>query len=421
METLKGLASRGECTVVSTIHQPQTKIFNLFDNLILMKSGNIVYQGNAANSLNYFERMGFPCPPMTNPADFLIDIISDFDNGVVVSPEAKKAASERLDKIDSQKFVPYIEEFGGTGSMFNIKEWKPWWHQFSILFRRNMHFHIRRLDIFATNIFVTMLIATFCSLSVWRHMGTGKASGSKRQAALFFCVIHQGIVASLQGTHSFPLERAIMLRERQAGAYYVSAYFIAKTVADFVMQVPAPIVFTCTVYPIIGFRPTADQFFIFMAFMILDAMAATSLANMISCICVSIEMSTVVLALAYEWVRLYGGWFMSPAMMVSYPEWKFADALSYIKYAFVGISLNENSNLILHCAPSERTPAYASGAESISNCKIPPLTTYPYDGAAYNVYYGYDQFTIAYCAGMLIIYIVGCRLFAYLGLRFIKI
>lgn len=44
-QTLKKLASSGECTVIATIHQPQAKIFHMFDDLILLKSGNIVYYG----------------------------------------------------------------------------------------------------------------------------------------------------------------------------------------------------------------------------------------------------------------------------------------------------------------------------------------------------------------------------------------
>ncbi len=32
-------------TIVCSIHQPQSKIFNLFDSLILLKSGNTIYQG----------------------------------------------------------------------------------------------------------------------------------------------------------------------------------------------------------------------------------------------------------------------------------------------------------------------------------------------------------------------------------------
>jgi ATP-binding cassette subfamily G (WHITE) protein 2 len=45
MHTMKSLCESGQCTVVCTIHQPQTKIFNLMDNLLLMKKGEIVYQG----------------------------------------------------------------------------------------------------------------------------------------------------------------------------------------------------------------------------------------------------------------------------------------------------------------------------------------------------------------------------------------
>lgn len=147
--------------------------------------------------------------------------------------------------------------------------------------------------------------------------------------------------------------------------------------------------------------------------MILTSMAATSLANMISCLCVGIEMSTVVLAAAYEISRLYGGWFISPSLMTTFPKWKFADVLSYIKYSFVGVSLNENLHLLINCDTNELS--------SSGKCVIPPTNTAPYDGAAFNSYYGYDQYTIAGCAGGLIIYIVVCRILAYLGLRFIKV
>jgi len=126
-----------------------------------------------------------------------------------------------------------------------------------------------------------------------------------------------------------------MLRERAAGTYYVSAYFLGKTLADMVFQAPAPIIFTCVVYPLTGLSWTSKQFFRFLAFMVLDSFAATSVANAISCIFVSIELSTVVLAMAYEWVRLYGGWFISPAQIELYPDWKFADVLSYIKLVVI--------------------------------------------------------------------------------------
>jgi ATP-binding cassette, subfamily G (WHITE), member 2 len=58
MGTLKDLSERGICTVVCTIHQPQTKIFNLLDNLLLMKKGEIIYQGSCAKAELYFAEAG---------------------------------------------------------------------------------------------------------------------------------------------------------------------------------------------------------------------------------------------------------------------------------------------------------------------------------------------------------------------------
>jgi ATP-binding cassette subfamily G (WHITE) protein 2 len=49
LKTFHSLAhgkSSSKCvTIICSIHQPQSKIFNLFDSLILLKEGNILYQG----------------------------------------------------------------------------------------------------------------------------------------------------------------------------------------------------------------------------------------------------------------------------------------------------------------------------------------------------------------------------------------
>jgi ATP-binding cassette, subfamily G (WHITE), member 2 len=389
--------------------------------------------------LEYFDRLGFPCPPMTNPADHLINVLAigseidsksqqlpDNEYGALASIgeaeegnsgiELKSITTEAVIQWEPMNIIVDLNSIEKDMSPIESpKKQQPWIVQFFILFRRSMHSHIRRWDIIVVNLIVTLIVAVFTASSVWKDIGTHKDSSSRRQPALFFCVIHQGIVASLQGTHSFPLERALMLRERAGGTYYISAYFLAKTFADFTVQVFSPILFSIFVYPNIGFAPTVKQFFIFMGFMILDSNAATSLTNAISCLCVSIEMSTVVAAFTYEICRLYGGWFISPALIKDYSDWTFADVLSYIKYAFVAVSLNENRDLLITCLPRELSPPQTG------SCKIPPLTAAPFDGANYNAYYGYNRYTISACAGYLIAYIICCKVLAYIGLKYIKI
>lgn len=328
IEKLKRIANDG-CMVICTIHQPQNKIFNLFDNLILMKNGLIIYNGLPSTAYDLISSQ--QSPSNINDGDKLIDEISTNDNIQILQPT-------QLDQSlynDTSIFIP--------------KNKQTWIKQFSILLRRNIKYHIYNWKLIVINTLSTIIVSFFICMSVWNLIGINKKSTALRQSALFFSVINQGIVSSLQGTHSFPLERNIMLRERAAGAYKVSAYFVAKTIGDMIFQIFSPILYTCIVYYNIGFQSEASKFFIFMGFMILASMAATSISNMISCICVSIELSTIVLAAVYEISRLYGGWFISPKLLFQYPNWKFADSLSYIKYAFVGVSLNENDGLLITC------------------------------------------------------------------------
>mmetsp|Transcript_2884 Transcript_2884/g.4014 ORF Transcript_2884/g.4014 Transcript_2884/m.4014 type:complete len:132 (+) Transcript_2884:1244-1639(+) len=128
-----------------------------------------------------------------------------------------------------------------------------------------------------------------------------------------------------------------MLRERQAGSYRVSAYFLGKALADFVAQVPSPIIFSLMVYPIIGLNNSSpEKFQYFLLFMILSSIAATSMVNMISCLFLSLQLTVVIIGVSFEITRLFGGWFVSPLALANYYSWKFADALSYLKYGYVG-------------------------------------------------------------------------------------
>lgn len=54
MKYLKKLAKDERKTVVFTIHNPNSEIFGLFDRLILISEGSIIFQGKANSALRYF-------------------------------------------------------------------------------------------------------------------------------------------------------------------------------------------------------------------------------------------------------------------------------------------------------------------------------------------------------------------------------
>ncbi len=75
VETLRKQASLGRI-VICTIHQPNSEIFSLFDKLLLMFEGNIVFNDLAKNAVGYFEKFGLCCPTYSNPAEYLISVLT---------------------------------------------------------------------------------------------------------------------------------------------------------------------------------------------------------------------------------------------------------------------------------------------------------------------------------------------------------
>lgn len=71
VEGLHRLAREYNRTVVFTIHQPRSNIVALFDKLIMLAKGRVMYSGEMVACQQYFAEVGFPCPAGFNIADYL--------------------------------------------------------------------------------------------------------------------------------------------------------------------------------------------------------------------------------------------------------------------------------------------------------------------------------------------------------------
>lgn len=66
---IKELARKGR-TVILTVHQPRSDIYELFDDLLLLSKGKVVYFGKAQEAAAYFEALGHEVPVGWNVADY---------------------------------------------------------------------------------------------------------------------------------------------------------------------------------------------------------------------------------------------------------------------------------------------------------------------------------------------------------------
>lgn len=61
-------------TALVSLLQPPPETFELFDDVIILGEGRIIYQGPREDVLCFFESMGFKCPERKGVADYLQEV-----------------------------------------------------------------------------------------------------------------------------------------------------------------------------------------------------------------------------------------------------------------------------------------------------------------------------------------------------------
>ncbi|KAJ2997734.1 hypothetical protein HDV02_005204 [Globomyces sp. JEL0801] len=124
IECLVGLARDYKRSVILTIHQPRSNIYALFDKLVLMSKGHVVYSGPAQQPvIDHFASLGYECPLGFNIADYLVDLTMHAANAVSVERQPQtpaqvspySAASPRTDIRAQQEHMLYSPKAGSAG------------------------------------------------------------------------------------------------------------------------------------------------------------------------------------------------------------------------------------------------------------------------------------------------------------------
>ena len=73
---LVNLTKTKHSTIIATIHQPSSQIFNTFDRLLLLSRGSCIFMDRAPRAIDFFNEIGYPVPENYNPADHFMNVLS---------------------------------------------------------------------------------------------------------------------------------------------------------------------------------------------------------------------------------------------------------------------------------------------------------------------------------------------------------
>mmetsp|Transcript_1517 Transcript_1517/g.4382 ORF Transcript_1517/g.4382 Transcript_1517/m.4382 type:complete len:422 (+) Transcript_1517:619-1884(+) len=332
-----------------TIHQPRSSIFQMFDLIMLLSEGNLIYFGGAhEEAVRHFQSLGFEMPLHFNPADFYLDLISMDAR----SEESEAKTRGRIEMLASHfqeekgselqaTDTPALEDYAMPKS--NISDSSSDYrafelHQFQVLFGRAFTQITRDKIPFIISICTAIFFSVIVGM-LYMHMGKNQKGIQDRMGALFFVVVNNAFGQMFAILNVFTTEKLIVQREFAARAYSTWPYYFSKLLAEQPFRLVGPLVFCVVSYPIIGLNPAWDRFLIFVLAVLLLAIAAQTLGIFLGSISRNEQIASAISPLATVILLLFGGFYVNKDTIPPALSW--IEYVSHIQWAFSALCINE--------------------------------------------------------------------------------
>jgi ABC-type multidrug transport system ATPase subunit len=342
-QVLKKVANAGS-SVLFTIHQPSSEIFNSFDHLILMNKGRVMYQGAVAAVPEYFGARNHPNPPNYNPADWIMNVAQSVELRQLDAdgffPEDEREVQEAFEGDKTGHDVlglttHSVDNSVDTRSVGFTTELRWLFHREVVNFRRDTTALGSK---FGLTLFLGILIGVI-------FLGVGATDPSlptnvnSRFGGLVICLMMGMFGTAQDALLGFPTERPVFLREYSTNHYSVVSYFMSRLTMEAVVTLAQIFVLTITTYFMIDFQLDYLNFF-FITYAL--SMASTAMAVLLGCSVEDPKLASEMLPLLFVPQMLFAGFFVATDLIPSWLRW--AQYLCSLTYAVRLVVIEEFSN-----------------------------------------------------------------------------
>ncbi|KAM3202019.1 pleiotropic drug resistance protein 2 [Capsicum annuum] len=264
-----------DITMVISLLQPDPETFDLFDDVILLSEGQIVYQGPRENVLEFFEYMGFRCPERKGIADFLVEVTSKKDqeqywfrnsrpyvyisvpefaesfNSFQIGEQIIVELTFPYDKFSVHRAALVKNKYG----ISNLELFKACFSREWLLMKRSSFLYI----------FKTVQITIMATIALTVFLRTQMKAGNVRDSAkfwgaLFFSLINV-MFNGMQELAMTVFRLPVFFKQRDSLFYPAWAFALPIWVLKIPISLMESSIWIILTYYTIGFAPAASRFF----------------------------------------------------------------------------------------------------------------------------------------------------------------
>ncbi|KAL0362440.1 UNVERIFIED_CONTAM: ABC transporter G family member 10 [Sesamum calycinum] len=325
---LKSMAKNQGKTIVLTIHQPGFRILDLIDKVILLSNGVVLHSGSLDLLAERLKSVGYCIPQHVNALEFAIEVAESLhkeeNHTIKIESCDEPDRDETLNQLAEGKKIFYCNSPCNEVVILSQRFCKN-------IFRTKQLFAAKTIEALLTGIVLgTIFINAF---------GNSKKKKMQNQLGFFAFTLTFLISTTTEALPIFLQERRILMRETSRGVYRVSSYIIANTLVFIPFLLIVTLLYTSSVYWLVGLRRNIDGFLYFSLVVWLVALTANSFVA-----CFSTLVPNFITGMSFIYgvmgsFFLFSGYFISKDSVPKY--WKFMQYLSLFKYPYECLMINE--------------------------------------------------------------------------------
>jgi ABC-type multidrug transport system ATPase subunit len=327
---LRALADKG-MAVLATLHQPRTTIMNRFDQLMILAKGRSIYNGSRVDYVNYLQyTLGMEIPTHESPYDLMLDALNpaiskdlnlvinklkDKDNTKINVADELANIYELSDINKNINEALLISASAFDGNVITTDIEKPlleqisrWLHVTKTLLYRTFTIKLRDPICTMTQISSAIIMGLIFGMLYWKCYDKENVSFAIADTQMgIVMTVMMAVWLPYDVTLTFPKERRIFLRERKAGLYSTSAFYVARITADTPSIVLSAFLMGLIIFYMMGLTMSFGGFSLIMIWAII---VGTSIMQLVGAIARTFEEANIYMMVILMMSMMLGSGFV---------------------------------------------------------------------------------------------------------------
>ncbi|KAG7381820.1 hypothetical protein PHYPSEUDO_005647 [Phytophthora pseudosyringae] len=325
----RSIAKKFQKTVVISLLQPSPEIFALFDNVMLLNEGRVMYHGPREEALGYFEGLGFKRPPHRDVADFLMDLGTnkqyEYEQRAGVPRSAREFAEAFEYSAAYTLVLKDVEDsvrssFGhGDKAFVNAQPefYQGFWASTSLLVKRQLTMMRREMSGLIGRLSMNTIMALLygCVFYQFNPADPQLAMGIIFEAAL--CL-------SLALVSQIPMiiaAREVFYKQRSANFYRTASYVLSFSVSQIPPILLETAVFSTIVYWMCGLVSSFWSFVLFVVMLCMINISTGAFFFFLACLSPNVNVANPISSVVVQLLVSFAGFSITKGQIPDYLIW----------------------------------------------------------------------------------------------------